>query len=84
MRVYFIAKYEICCVISSEVNQGGPRPKGDPKSKKIRLFLDIKHQIFGADGAQNFEKLRVLSKNWPFWSFVGKFDQILINIVILD
>ena len=42
-------------------------------------ILGIKLQIFCAEGAKNFEKLRFLRINGLFWSFKGKiwlnFDQ---------
>ena len=38
---------------------GDPGPGGgDPYSKKIGIFVGITLQIFGAEGAENFEKLR--------------------------
>ena len=52
---------------------------------KTPHFRDIKLHIFGAEGAENFEKFRVFKeKSAIFWSFKGKFGQILINIVIMD
>ena len=51
---------------------GDPPPRG--------ALWDIKLQIFGAG---NFENLG-FKKNRLFWSFMGKFGKILINIVILD
>ena len=64
---------------------GGPPAQGGPLLQKNREFRDIKLQIFGAEGAENFEKFRVFrEKSAIFWSFKGKFGQILINIVILD
>ena len=45
----------------SEYNLGGdPPPRGgDPFGHKTPNFWDIKLQIFGAEGAENFEKFRV-------------------------
>ena len=57
--------------------------EADPYSKKS-AFWDIKLKIFGAEGAENFEKNRFLRKIGIFLRFMGKFGQILINIVILD
>ena len=64
--------------IRDELGGGGPWPKGgDPNSKKNRLFWDIKLQIFGAEGAENFEKLRVLREKLSFfgvlWENLTKF-----------
>ena len=63
---------------------GDPPTGGGPLLQKIRDFSDIKLQIFGAKGAENFENCRCFRKFWLFFSFKGKFAQILINIVILD
>ena len=63
---------------------GGTLDQGGPLLRKNRDFWDIKLQIFGTKDAENFQKLGILRKNWLFWSFKGKFDQILIIIVILD
>ena len=41
-----------------------PAPGGDPNSKKFGIFGGIKLQIFGAEGAENFEKLRFLMENY--------------------
>lgn len=55
----------------SEINLGG--------------HWDIKLLIFGSEGTENFENLRVCKeKSSIFWSFDGKFCQILNNIVIMD
>ena len=57
--------------------------KGGPQLQKIRDFWDIKLQIFGAEGAENFEKFRVFrEKSAIFWSFKGKFGKIWTNSVI--
>ena len=46
-----------------------PRPGGDPLGHKTPNFWDIKFQIFGAEGAENFEKFRVIKeKSAIFWS----------------
>ena len=44
----------------------------------------MKLQIFGTKGAGNFENFKNFKDNRLFWTFKGKFGQILINIVILD
>ena len=63
--------------------RGGPDP-GGANSKKL-AFWDIKFQIFGAEEPKMFWKIEVFKeKSAIFWSFMGKFVQILINIVILD
>ena len=38
--------------------------------------MDLKLQIFGAEDAENFLKIKVLKENWYFWSFKRKFGQI--------
>ena len=37
---------------------GDPPPRGDPFGHKTPNFWDIKLQIFGAEGAENFEKMK--------------------------
>ena len=50
-----------------------------------RAWRDLKLQIFGAKGAENFEKMiGSIGKLALFWSFRGKFGQIWINMVILN
>ena len=51
---------------------GGTLAQGGTLTPKNRLFWDIKLQIFGAEGAENFEKLRVLREKWSFLEFYGK------------
>ena len=63
---------------------GGTRAQGGPTPKNSG-FSGYKLQIFGAEGAENLEKIRVFKEKLTiFWSFKGKFGQILINIVILN
>ena len=45
---------------------------GDPNSKKIGIFGGIKLQIFGAEGAENFEKLRFLMEIWLFFGVLSE------------
>ena len=80
MYYYLVSSY------GPEIFGGGPPAQGGgPLLQKIRDFWDIKLQIFGAEGAENFKKFRVLrEKSAIFWSFKGKFGQILIDIVIMD
>ena len=63
---------------------GGLDQKGGPQLQKNRVWKDLKLQIFGAKGAENFEKFKGFKENLAlFWSFRGKFDQIWINMSIL-
>ena len=63
---------------------GGPWPQGGPNYKN-RDFWGSKVQIFGAEDAENFEKIVVFNEKLAvFCTFGRKFDQILIDIVILD
>ena len=65
---------------------GGTRGRGggDPFGHKTPHFWDIKLQIFGAEGTENFEKFRVFKEKSAILEFKGKFGQILIDIVILN
>ena len=40
---------------------GEPRPKGGPQLQKFGSRRDLKLQINGAEGAENFEKLKDLN-----------------------
>ena len=44
-------------IIRDQFRGGGPWPKGGGQTQKMG-FLDIKLQIFGAEGAENFEKFK--------------------------
>ena len=47
---------------------GGTRGRGgDPFGHKTPHFWDIKLQIFGAEGAENFEKSRIFKENRLFF-----------------
>ena len=78
---YPLVKYDR---LWSEINWGDPRPRGDPFGHKTPHFWDIKLQIFGAEGTENFEKFRVFKEKSAILEFKGKFGQILIDIVILN
>ena len=73
-------------IIRGSFGGGGTSTKrGGPQLQKIRVWRDLKLQIFGAEGAENFEKMKGFSgKLALFWSFRGKFGQIWINMVILN
>ena len=50
-----------------------PRPQGGgPRLQKIRNFWGIKLQIFGAEGAEIFEKLRFSMKKWLFFEVLSE------------
>ena len=49
--------------------RGDPPPRGDPFGHKTPNFWDIKLQIFGAEGAENFEKFRIFKENRLFLEF---------------
>ena len=64
---------------------GGTMASGGTLTTKNWVFWVSKVQIFGAEGAKNFEKTVVIKEKLGiFYTFGGKFDQILIDIVILD
>ena len=57
--------------------------RGDPNSTIIGSRRDLKLHIFGAEGAENFEKMKGLKEKLALlWSFKRKFGQILINIIV--
>ena len=68
-------------LIKSEYLRGA---QGRPFWTENSKFWDIKLQIYGAEAAENFGKFRVFKeKSAIFWSFKGKFGQILINLGLL-
>ena len=50
---------------------GGPTP-GGANSKKLGILGDIKLQIFGAEGAENFVKIRFFMENWLLYGILSK------------
>ena len=57
--------------ISELYCEGGPGPRGGPQLQKNWDFGGIKLQIFCAEGAENFEKLRFLMENWLFFGVLS-------------
>ena len=71
--------------MSSRDELGGTLASGGTLTTKNSGFWVSKVQIFGAKGAENFEKIEVFKEKLTiFCSFRGKFGRILIDIVILD
>ena len=54
-------------IIYQSIIGGGPALGGDPFGHETSNFWDIKLQIFGAEGAENFENLEFLMKNRLFF-----------------
>ena len=72
-------------VIRGSLGGGDLDQKGGPQLQKIEVWRDLKLQICGAEGAENFEKQKGFGpKMTLFMRFRGKFGQIWINMVILN
>ena len=64
---------------------GGAWPKGGTLTPKKSGFLGHKTPNFRRRRRRKFGKIKGFKEKLAvFWSFMGKFDRILINIVILD
>ena len=71
-------------IVNSSVVVWGTSTKRGTPTQKNWVWRDLKLQIFGAEGAENFQKFKGFKENLAlFWSFRGKFDQIWINMSIL-
>ena len=62
-----IQKDEKIALYRPEGFQGGPWPLGgDPNSTKIGSRRDLKLHIFGAEGGENLEKMKVFNAKLTF------------------